>query len=75
MVFVIAGFLGFATGTSWGTMALLAVCSAGGYLLMGIMKRAVVPFIIALSLLIISIFVLDKISKMKDPIDYSKVNY
>lgn len=140
MVFVIAGFLGFATGTSWGTMALLipigvaicsseatsvllypvlgsilagavygdhispisdttilsstgagcnhmdhvstqlvyaslvAACSVCGYLLMGIMKSAVVPFIIALGLLIVSIIVLNKISKKKCPIDYSNVN-
>lgn len=140
MVFVIAGFLGFATGTSWGTMALLipigvAICSsettsgllypvlgsilagavygdhispisdttilsstgAGcnhmdhvstqlvyasvvaaccicGYLLMGIIKSVVVPFIIALGLLIVAIIVLDKMYKKKDPIDFSKVN-
>lgn len=140
MVFVIAGFLGFATGTSWGTMALLipigvAICSsettrallypvlgsilagavygdhispisdttilsstgAGcnhmdhvstqlvyasvvaaccicGYLLMGVMKSAVVPFIISLGLLIVAIIVLNKTANKKDPIDYSNVN-
>ncbi|WP_455713972.1 Na+/H+ antiporter NhaC family protein [Anaerosporobacter sp.] len=140
MVFAIAAFLGFATGTSWGTMALLipigvaicssestsillypvlgavlagsvygdhispisdttilsstgagcnhidhvstqlvyasvvAVCGGIGYLLMGIMKSLVIPFAIALILLVVSIFVLGRISNKKDPIDYTKVN-
>lgn len=141
IVFVIAAFLGFATGTSWGTMALLipigaAICSsestsallfpvlgavlagsvygdhispisdttilsstgagcnhidhvstqlvyasvvagccAIGYLLMGIMKGIVVPFMISLVLLIITIIVCNRIGKKNCPIDYSNINH
>lgn len=141
IIFVVAGFLGFATGTSWGTMALLipiagnictspetahlalpilgailggavygdhispisdttilsstgagcnhldhvstqlvyatvvAGCSALGYLLMGVMDGFVIPFAVALVLMLVILFVAGKKSAEKMPIDYSKVNH
>ncbi len=141
IIFVISGFLAFATGTSWGTMALLipiagtictspetshlalpilgailggavygdhispisdttilsstgagcnhldhvstqlvyasvvAVCSMVGYLLMGIIGGFVIPFVVALGTMLIVLFVANKKSYEKMPIDYSKVNH
>lgn len=139
LIFVVAGFLGFATGTSWGTMALLipiagtictspetshlalpilgailggavygdhispisdttilsstgagcnhldhvstqlvyatvvAVSSAVGYLLMGIIGGFVIPFAVALVLMLAVLFFFGKRNAEKLPIDYSKV--
>lgn len=139
LIFVVAGFLGFATGTSWGTMALLipiagtictspetshlalpilgailggavygdhispisdttilsstgagcnhldhvstqlvyatvvAVSSAVGYLLMGIIGGFVIPFAVALLLMLVTLFFFGKRNAEKLPIDYSKV--
>ena len=141
IIFVVAGFLAFATGTSWGTMALLipiagtictspetshlalpilgailggavygdhispisdttilsstgagcnhmdhvstqliyattvAVCSALGYLLMGVMGGFAIPFAISLALMCIVLFIANKKSYEKLSIDYSNVEH
>lgn len=140
MVFVIAAFLGFATGTSWGTMALLipigvaicsssstsallypvlgavlagavygdhispisdttilsstgagcnhidhvstqllyasvvAICCGFGYLIMGVMKSIIIPFILSLLLLIVLILIINQRAQKKYAIDYTKIN-
>lgn len=141
LIFIVAGFLGFATGTSWGTMALLipiagtictspqtshlalpilgailggavygdhispisdttilsstgagcnhldhvstqlvyatvvAGCSAVGYLLMGFIGGFAIPFAVALGLMLLVLFIANKKSYEKTPIDYSNVNH
>ena len=141
LIFVVAGFLAFATGTSWGTMALLipiagtictspetshlalpiigailggavygdhispisdttilsstgagcnhldhvstqlvyataaAGCSALGYLLMGIVGGFVIPFAIALIVMLSLLLVFHKQNEKIAPINYSKVNH
>lgn len=139
IIFIVAGFLGFSTGTSWGTMAILvpigvaicttpdtqhlllpvlgsilagavygdhispisdttilsstgagcnhldhvstqlvyatlvAVCCALGYLLMGLTESFILPLILALGLMIVSLFVANRLSMKKDKIDFSKL--
>jgi Na+/H+ antiporter NhaC len=141
IIFIVAGFLAFATGTSWGTMALLipiagtictsattshlalpilgailggavygdhispisdttilssagagcnhldhvstqlvyasvvAGCSALGYLLMGFFGGFAIPFVIALAVMLIVLYVANKRNSQKMTIDYSKVNH
>ncbi|MGI5958574.1 MAG: Na+/H+ antiporter NhaC family protein [Massiliimalia sp.] len=141
VVFLVAAFLGFATGTSWGTMALLipigaAICSTAdtaamlipvfgailagavfgdhvspisdttilsstgagcnhvdhvstqlvyaglaagccaiGYLLMGILKSPLIPLIVSISIMVISVFLISKLSFKNQSIDYSQVHH
>ena len=141
MIFAVSGFLAFATGTSWGTMALLipiagnictspetshlalpilgailggavfgdhispisdttilsstgagcnhldhvstqlvyastvAGCCIVGHLLMGLIGGFVIPFAVALALMVLILFIANKKNNEKMPIDYSQVNH
>lgn len=139
LIFLVAAFLGFATGTSWGTMAILipigasicktegtmallypvlgsilagsvygdhispisdttilsstgagcnhldhvstqlvyasvaAACSLTGYVLMGIMKTAIVPLIVSIVMLLVVLYAIALYERKKEPIDYFNV--
>lgn len=140
IVFLVAGFLGFATGTSWGTMALLipigvaicnttqtghlllpvlgsilagavygdhispisdttilsstgagcnhidhvstqmvyatvvAICSAVGYVLLGLIDSVVIPLVVSMVLMFLLIYVLNKRNNRVNPIDFREIS-
>jgi Na+/H+ antiporter NhaC len=55
--------------------SVVAGCSALGYLLMGFFGGFAIPFVIALAVMLIVLYVANKRNSQKMTIDYSKVNH